>query len=847
MKLKFSKRPVLLNLLVFSILTGSLLMVGFAFGTPRVHLDTLWEWEEALLPPEHITPMSPIEGEDYLLDWQLYLEEGDPYPSPTEFLEPQLYVYGGGGVDPCSGYPYPEDAGLVMAWGNSSLPEANYTAAWEYVYDEDPDLRNAIIQITVWPPQFGAGGQVNAVSFGIRDVFGRIRSWWWSCPAPIMWNVPNTITINTSIAGPGATIPLATGYMNTPGFNPAMSLAFIVDENFQWIFNPQAVPPPGQTVYANWNYWHNLTVWPVLKPISPTKKGFYFKWRQPPEAFGDDPPKIYGWDEPSNVNYPQHPTLVADDWKCTDDRPVTDIHWWGSWLDWDKPYPPPIMPKAFQLGIWTDFPDPDPCDTESESRPKMLIWDHYCDNYVWNLAGYDYLETQIIKDNPAITVIHPGPTPEDLVGSDWWVRGNSTGIKFTFNGIPAPLSSHVLLKFNLGVTNHLNGDYGLDGLVDITINPGDPNPSKTYTVKDVLFDNKNPHNHILNWPGPGPYETRANMLVDQSYIQAGTLVVQVDRRTDVKDNLPVAPGGTNQPIDMSKTPPKVPLGCYDFDDAHTVHIHVAATDATGATAANGEVTIWDLEDMNETAFQFTQLLSQEDWFYQEPNDPCDDDPCSTVYWLSISAIYEPWEYDDPNFHEWGWKTRPHFFNDDAVRILNVFDPCTGALWPPTPPTVGNICGSAAPIHDPYGVSWDLAFELTTLEEPNIAPWPDPLTWEKEPNALATTVIAMTATTANHDAGVEYYFDETTGNSGGDDSGWQDSSGYTDSGLDPNTTYTYRVKARDKSRKNETSYSASKSAATPLLSADLLPDGIVNNKDLAILASRWLTDGLYWLN
>ena len=90
-------------------------------------------------------------------------------------------------------------------------------------------------------------------------------------------------------------------------------------------------------------------------------------------------------------------------------------------------------------------------------------------------------------------------------------------------------------------------------------------------------------------------------------------------------------------------------------------------------------------------------------------------------------------------------TRPHFFNDDAVRIIDVYDKETGtSVWPPT---VGNMCGIAEPIHDACGVSWDLAFELTTLEEPNIAPWPDPLTWEKEPNAVATMVITMTAATA----------------------------------------------------------------------------------------------------
>ena len=58
--------------------------------------------------------------------------------------------------------------------------------------------------------------------------------------------------------------------------------------------------------------------------------------------------------------------------------------------------------------------------------------------------------------------------------------------------------------------------------------------------------------------------------------------------------------------------------------------------------------------------------------------------------------------------------------------------------------------------------------------------------------------------------MEYYFDCLT--AGGHDSGWQDGTFYEDTGLDPDTTYTYRVKARDKSpNQNETGYSANASA------------------------------------
>ncbi len=86
----------------------------------------------------------------------------------------------------------------------------------------------------------------------------------------------------------------------------------------------------------------------------------------------------------------------------------------------------------------------------------------------------------------------------------------------------------------------------------------------------------------------------------------------------------------------------------------------------------------------------------------------------------------------------------------------------------------------------------------------MAPAPAP-TWLLEPTAISQTSVIMEATTAFDESGVEYYFENTSGN--GHDSGWQDDPNYIDSGLDPNTEYSYRVKARDKSpAQNETGWS-----------------------------------------
>jgi hypothetical protein len=108
-----------------------------------------------------------------------------------------------------------------------------------------------------------------------------------------------------------------------------------------------------------------------------------------------------------------------------------------------------------------------------------------------------------------------------------------------------------------------------------------------------------------------------------------------------------------------------------------------------------------------------------------------------------------------------------------------------------------------------------AESATTDPADTTPPSPDPMTWATLPYALNCTSISMTATTATDDSGVEYYFDETTGNAGGDDSGWQDDPTYVDAGLSAETTYTYTVTARDKSvNQNTTAASTAESATTP---------------------------------
>jgi hypothetical protein len=94
------------------------------------------------------------------------------------------------------------------------------------------------------------------------------------------------------------------------------------------------------------------------------------------------------------------------------------------------------------------------------------------------------------------------------------------------------------------------------------------------------------------------------------------------------------------------------------------------------------------------------------------------------------------------------------------------------------------------------------------------PTPNPATWASVPAAGGADSVSMTATTGTDPSGVEYFFDETSGNPGGSDSSWQTSASYTDTGLDVDTQYCYRVQMRDQSvNQNTGSWSTTECATT----------------------------------
>ncbi|OHB50886.1 MAG: hypothetical protein A2Y10_15890 [Planctomycetes bacterium GWF2_41_51] len=135
------------------------------------------------------------------------------------------------------------------------------------------------------------------------------------------------------------------------------------------------------------------------------------------------------------------------------------------------------------------------------------------------------------------------------------------------------------------------------------------------------------------------------------------------------------------------------------------------------------------------------------------------------------------------------------------------------------------------------------------------PTPNPMTWLVDPHATSSNSSEMACTVATDIAGVEYYFEERSGNQGGTSSGWIETNVYVDTGLQPETTYTYRVKARDKSdNHNDTDWSSEISVTTPAEgeepndpndpnSGDILPPE--PNPSQWSVTPRVTTDGLFF--
>ena len=148
--------------------------------------------------------------------------------------------------------------------------------------------------------------------------------------------------------------------------------------------------------------------------------GTPLKWSQPPVPADPAVPNVYwGWDEPSVYTGPPR---VADDWLCQTNVPVTDIHWWGSYVGWDGSGSRPLAPVAFWFGIYTDVPA---VPGLAPSHPGDLVWQYTSANYAEDFVGYDQdpRGSPIIDHTFQYTVYLPQPEwfYQPPTSQVWWL------------------------------------------------------------------------------------------------------------------------------------------------------------------------------------------------------------------------------------------------------------------------------------------------------------------------------------------------------------------------------------------------------------------------------------------
>jgi len=447
------------------------------------------------------------------------------------------------------------------------------------------------------------------------------------------------------------------------------------------------------------------------------------KWSQPPVPYEvQQPGEDYylGWDEESVVMPPtgviQPRPFCADDFYCLGPKPVTKIHWWGSFRDWAQPEIPDaaLLPQAFQIGFWTDVPV-DPANPDIPySHPGEMVWEIYCEDYQLEFYGWDMNpETGLTE---AKFQFNQDFKPEDWFHQDqeneiYWVSIAADYGDWTtdpqyiwgwetrphmFNddavriipqmGIP-PYPGYVLDPFIDVIEEIIHPDgTSWDLAYELGTDPNyikweqrfDPDwPGNDDIISEGRYDNNSADQRILSvsqvvaddWPCRNPWPVTSIEWWGSYLGYNGAAGIA----------LPVQPDffllsiWTDKPADPADPDPySQPEGLvWSYRTDNYVEVPV------GQETMSGDV-----------VYMYYVNLPQDNYFFQEP-DPDNPDADQRIYWLSVIAVYPEFSPAPPPY-SWGWTNHEHVFMDDAVAGDPMGDPWwINVSWWPLEDYLGN--------------------------------------------------------------------------------------------------------------------------------------------------------------
>ena len=374
--------------------------------------------------------------------------------------------------------------------------------------------------------------------------------------------------------------------------------------------------------------------------------------------------------------------LVADDWRCDGNTPVTALAWWGSYIGYSynvghieeipPPMPPPVKPDYFRLNIWDDVPAtvdtkyaqlPDPCGWDiclcnqvaddfncGQTGPitDIHFWISWMDGIVGEVNNW---EVEIWNDKPGapgagplwtwngvgnVTTYHDGTGPQGYfcpcAGPPYWMYppNHFDYYKVDIDNIQDPFIQQA------------GGAYWLVIRGNFIIPCAGWKTSQDHWNEDAVYWDKN----MLEWQEL--YDPCTGESIDLAF--------------------EITTGEYSHPNDIIWE-----YDAYDYDEVLVGY----------DKHPEGE--------SNEPVFRYSVRLPKEERF-------CQDEP-NEVYWLSVVAVYDQ---NAPNY-DWGWTNHKHMFNDDAVE--GYFDPPAGWSW--------------YELYDQTGETEDMSFILFTIPDPNI--------------------------------------------------------------------------------------------------------------------------------
>ncbi|MBW8039252.1 MAG: S8 family serine peptidase [Planctomycetes bacterium] len=490
----------------------------------------------------------------------------------------------------------------------------------------------------------------------------------------------------------------------------------------------------------------------------------YVKWSQPPEPYT---PEAYdGWNEVSVYTWNQ---IAADDWFCNTDEPVSDIHWWGSYLGWSCEGKPSVVPDSFHIAIWTDVPAG--ADTDPDilfSHPGVVIWETDCNDFNSVFVGWDIDPRDPLAPPEACFKFE-----QDLPEPEWFEQGPGNNIYWI--SIAAKYPTGTIVQHPWGWKTRLRdlNSRAPDDAVRI-FNPTSPILGSSYIFGEPIF-----------WPGPADSWDLAFELTTKErtpkppaeHLKWSQPPIEIEPRHGAPLYC-----GWDEPsylIQSAGAGPQMKVVADDFrclgsmpvtslhwwgsyvgwlgsdppapdPDYWLINFWSNVPAGIGALYSYPEILLWQIRVPNsrvqvewsgldmfplnpaltiETCFQYYVDFEPSEVFWQ--NDFIDQTK-DNIFWVSIVAAY-PGATQIPFM--WGWKTRPWHWMDDAVTFTTDGDLLPGTILDPS-------------IINPIefqGQSYDVAFELDT--DPNYIKWEQPFTgirnWPHYEDELSTANVITT--------------------------------------------------------------------------------------------------------